>query len=134
MDEQVRTVEAVARERHDREDASDVVATHKPIELGPSTGTVEDTQDAELLLPSERRDDLRRVWTEVQTSFIDEPQDAVRRADELVQQVLRSVAEGFESARRSLEGEWQRGEEANTESLRLAFRRYRALFERLLSA
>ncbi|HET9315635.1 MAG TPA: hypothetical protein VFQ51_08595 [Vicinamibacteria bacterium] len=116
MDEPVRTVEDVARERHDREDAS------------------EDRSDGDLLLPSDRRDDLRRVWTDVQTSFIDEPQDAVRKADGLVQDVLRSVAEGFESARRSLEGEWQRGEHANTESLRLAFRRYRALFERLLSA
>jgi hypothetical protein len=70
----------------------------------------------------------------VQTSFIDAPQDAVRKADQLVQEVLRSVAEGFESARRDLEGEWQRGEGTNTESLRLAFRRYRALFERLLAA
>ena len=119
MNEQARTVEDV---------------DHKPIELGPSTGAVEDTQDGELLLPSERREDLRRVWTEVQTSFIDEPQDAVRKADGLVQDVLRSVADGFESARRTLEGEWQRGEEVNTEALRLAFRRYRALFERLLSA
>jgi hypothetical protein len=134
MTERVRTVEDVAQERElEREDVSQPVDASRPIELGPATGPV-DEQDGDLLLPAERRDDLRRTWLEVQSSFIDEPQDAVRKADGLVQDVLRSVAEGFESARRDLEGEWQRGEGANTESLRLAFRRYRALFDRLLAA
>lgn len=129
MAERVRTVEE-EREAVDPIDPG----TAEPIVVGPSSVAGEETEGTELLLPVERRDELRRVWLDVQSSFIDEPQDAVRKADGLVQDVLRSVAEGFESARRDLEGEWQRGEKANTESLRLAFRRYRALFERLLSA
>ena len=124
MAERVRTVEEEAV----------ATGTAEPIVVGPSSVAGEEAEGTELLLPAERRDELRRVWLDVQSSFIDEPQDAVRKADGLVQDVLRSVAEGFESARRDLEGEWQRGEKANTESLRLAFRRYRALFERLLSA
>ena len=131
MAERVRTVEEIADDRAREEEAS---GTPVPILVGPATASGEETEGTELLLPAERRDELRRVWLEVQGSFIDEPQDAVRRADGLVQDLLRSVAEGFESARRDLEGDWQRGEEVNTESLRLAFRRYRALFERLLSA
>jgi hypothetical protein len=121
MREPVRTIE------------EDAVPVQESGEAIPLPGPDEPTDDAELLLPSERRDELRRRWTDVQGSFIDEPQGSVRRADELVQELLRSVAEGFEGARRGLEGEWQRGEAVNTESLRLALRRYRALFERLLA-
>ena len=131
MADRVRTVEEAAEDRV--REGEVVTAASEPIVLGPSSAG-EEAEGTELLLPAERRDDLRRVWLEVQGSFIDEPQEAVRKADGLVQDVLRSVAEGFESARRELEGDWQRGEEVNTESLRLAFRRYRALFERLLSA
>jgi hypothetical protein len=90
-------------------------------------------EGGELLLPAQRREELRRAWLEIQSSFIDEPPEAVRKADGLVKELLHSVAERFESARGQLEGEWQRGEGVNTESLRLAFRRYRALFDRLLS-
>jgi hypothetical protein len=89
--------------------------------------------ESDLLLPAERRDDLRRTWLEVQGSFIDEPQEAVRRADGLVQELLGSISERFESARRDLENGWQRSEGSTTESLRLALRRYRTLFDRLLS-
>jgi hypothetical protein len=96
-------------------------------------GAPRDTAGPELLLPAQKRDDLRHAWLEVQSSFIDEPQEAVRKADRLVQELLRSVSERFDSARRELEGEWQRGDGVNTESLRLAVRRYRALFDRLLS-
>jgi hypothetical protein len=131
MAERVRVVE----ESVDVHEAADEAeAPPEPIVVGPSTVAGEETEGPEILLPAGRRDELRRVWLEVQSSFIDEPQDAVRKADGLVQELLRSVAEGFESARRELEGDWQRGEEVNTESLRLAFRRYRTLFERLLSA
>jgi hypothetical protein len=135
MAERVRGVEEIADERVDEAEQPAAPRTEvEPIAVGPSSVADEEAEGTDLLLPAERRDDLRRVWLEVQSSFIDEPQDAVRKADGLVQDVLRSVAEGFESARRGLEGDWQRGEQVNTESLRLAFRRYRALFERLLSA
>ena len=119
MGERVRTIEESTEERREAE----VV----PADMSESV------QDSDLLLPAERRDQLRRDWLAVQSSFIDEPQAAVSRADGLVQELLRSVAEGFEGARRDLEGEWQRGEGVNTESLRLAFRRYRVLFDRLLA-
>jgi hypothetical protein len=109
---------------HPVEEASEV-SRHEPEVAG--------TDSEEQILPVERRDDLRRAWLEVQSSFIDEPQDAVRRADGLVDELLQSVSERFGEARRALEGEWQRGDGVNTESLRLAFRRYRALFDRLLA-
>lgn len=43
------------------------------------------------------------------------------------------MSQKFESARHSLEVEWNQGEQASTEALRIALQRYRALFDRLLS-
>jgi hypothetical protein len=89
---------------------------------------------SELLFGQERRDELHQAWRDVQTSFIDEPRAAVRNADNLVKDLLSSISQSFERARRELEAEWDQAEEASTESLRLALQRYRALFERLLSS
>src|SRR5262245_37585589 len=126
MRERVRTIEEDAVAVHE---SGEAIPLPGPGDARPDDrGASEPMDDAELLLPAERRGELRRRWTEVQASFVDEPQGSVHRADELVQELLRSVAEGFEGARRGLEGEWQRGDAANTESLRLALRRYRALF------
>ena len=84
-------------------------------------------------LPAQRRDELRKNWLQIQGAFIDEPGESVRKADFLVKELLASVSERFEAARRDLEREWGKGAETSTESLRLALQRYRTLFERLLS-
>jgi len=77
--------------------------------------------------------DFRSRWDAVQSSFVDDPQNAVRRGDELVAQVIKSLAESFADKRAELEGQWGKEDEESTENLRLAFRRYRSFFERLLS-
>lgn len=87
---------------------------------------------AEAFFPPERREELKRTWLDIQSAFIDEPQRAVRNADGLVKEILGTVSQKFESARRGLEAEWDKGEQASTEALRVALQRYRALFERLL--
>jgi hypothetical protein len=106
---------------------------HRPAPAAPSNAPRETPPEAELLLPPQRREDLRRTWLEIQSSFIDEPPEAVRKADGLVQELLTSLTQRFEAARRDLESEWSRGEDVSTESLRLALRRYRAIFDRLLA-
>jgi hypothetical protein len=40
----------------------------------------------------------------------------------------------FGSERNALEAQWQRGDDVQTEDLRVALQRYRAFFDRLLSA
>ena len=87
----------------------------------------------EAFFPPERREELKRTWVDIQSAFIDEPQRAVRNADGLVREILGTVSQKFEGARRGLEAEWDKGEQASTEALRVALQRYRALFERLLS-
>jgi hypothetical protein len=85
------------------------------------------------LFPDTEAADFRRRWTEVQTSFVDEPRRAVQQADELVAGVMKGLAETFARERASLEHQWDRGEDVTTEDLRIAMQRYRSFFDRLLS-
>ena len=48
-------------------------------------------------------------------------------------QVFTPVADTFASERQGLERQWSSGDDVSTEDLRLALRRYRAFFDRLLS-
>jgi hypothetical protein len=85
------------------------------------------------LFPSEVADDFRSRWAAVQASFVDDPRQAVRQGDDLVAQVLKSLADSFSSERAKLEGQVDQTDKASTEDLRVALRRYRSFFERLLS-
>jgi hypothetical protein len=77
--------------------------------------------------------ELRDRWTDVQSAFVDEPRTAVEQADALVADVMKRLATGFADERKSLEGQWSRGDDVSTEDLRLAMQRYRSFFDRLLS-
>lgn len=77
--------------------------------------------------------DFRSRWDAVQIGFVDDPRRAVQQADELVAQVMKSLAETFAQQRASIEAEVGRADQASTENLRVALRRYRSFFQRLLS-
>jgi hypothetical protein len=85
------------------------------------------------LLPGEEASDLRRRWEALQTGFVDEPRRAVQEADNLVAQTMKRVAEVFARERAALEEQWTRGDNVSTEDLRVALKRYRSFFDRLLS-
>lgn len=76
---------------------------------------------------------LRSRWDQVQTAFVDEPRAAVQQADELVAQAMKRLAEVFAEERARLEQQWDRGDNVNTEDLRIALKKYRTFFQRLLS-
>jgi hypothetical protein len=85
------------------------------------------------VLAASEQDDLVKRWEQVQARFVDEPQRAVEDADALVAEVMQRVTDRFAEARGNLEESWTRGEDVDTEELRLALRRYRWFFRRLLS-
>ena len=87
----------------------------------------------EPLFASEVCNDFRARWNDVQASFVDDPKAAVKHGDELVAQVMKNLAETFSSERAKLESQFEKTDQATTENMRLAFRRYRSFFERLLS-
>jgi hypothetical protein len=77
--------------------------------------------------------EFRARWSAIQAGFVDEPRKAVEQADGAVAQAMTRLAEMFAEERASLEGQWDRGDDVSTEDLRLALRRYRSFFDRLLS-
>jgi hypothetical protein len=76
---------------------------------------------------------LRSRWDDVQAAFVDNPKECVQKADTLVAEVVEQLTTGFSETRSRLEGQWARGESASTEDLRVALKRYRDFFQRLLS-
>jgi hypothetical protein len=71
-------------------------------------------------------------WNEIQATFVDEPKQAVERADQLVEEVIRELSRVFSDERTRLESAWAGGGEVSTEDLRVALQRYRDFFQTLL--
>jgi hypothetical protein len=86
----------------------------------------------ERLVPAERAEDYSSRWDALKGDFVDEPRRAVRQADELVGELLDELQRLFSDQRRNLEQGFDH-DQASTEDLRLALRRYRSFFDRLLS-
>ncbi len=102
---------------------------------------VDDTEDRaeepverEPLFAGDDADRFRSRWQEVQVGFVDEPRQAVKDADSLVAELMQQLAETFSQERTKLESQWDSGDDASTEDLRMALQRYRSFFDRLLSA
>jgi len=85
------------------------------------------------LFPGTESQGFQGRWSEIQTSFVDEPRKSVEQADALVAEVMQRLAQVFADERSKLEQQWDRGEDTDTEALRQALRRYRSFFDRLLS-
>jgi hypothetical protein len=85
------------------------------------------------LFANEDASGYRTRWSAIQTGFVDEPRKAVEEADTLVAEVMKRLAEVFADERHQLEAQWERADQVSTEDLRLAMRRYRSFFERLVA-
>lgn len=99
---------------------------------GAAPALAMDEQAAPLFSPEEAKE-FRARWDAIQGGFVDEPRRAVEQADSLVAGTMKRLAEMFAGERANLDGQWDRGDSVSTEDLRLALRRYRAFFGRLLS-
>jgi hypothetical protein len=98
-----------------------------------ATSQPAETDAQEALFSQDESKQLYAKWDAIQVGFVDEPRQAVERADSLVAGAMKRLAEVFAEERARLEGQWDRGDNVSTEELRLALRRYRAFFGRLLS-
>jgi hypothetical protein len=104
----------------------------RPPETTAATVAAPDEQATPLFSPGEAKD-FRVRWDTIQGTFVDEPRRAVEQADRLVAEAMKRLAEVFADERTKLEGQWDREDTVSTENLRLALRRYRSFFGRLLS-
>lgn len=95
---------------------------------------VEDEERRESLFEEEHASELQTRWSDVQGRFVDDPREAVKAADALVEEVIRDLSSLFSTERAALERQLGAQEKVSTEDLRVALRRYRSFFQRLLSA
>lgn len=100
----------------------------RPDRVGPSAG-----EPNAPLFGRNEADGLRAQWNEIQAGFVDQPRSAVERADKLVADVMKRLAESFARERDTLDHQWDHGDNVTTEDLRLVLQRYRSFFDRLLS-
>ncbi len=115
--------------------AVDFVATGHNEQQPPAAagaGAAREERPAPLFGENEAQE-LRGRWSEIQTTFVDEPRHAVEEADRLVDVTVKRISESFAKERAKLEEQWGRGDNISTEDLRVALQRYRSFFNRLLS-
>ena len=109
-----------------------ITATDEPTTAASSTAESGKSSDRSLFADNDLSS-LRSRWDDVQVGFVDDPKDCVQKADALVADVVQQLTTGFSDARSRLEAQWARGEDASTEDLRQALKRYREFFDRLLA-
>lgn len=124
---QVAAVQDVAAKEENR----DASGARTPV--GPGSTDADVDQESEPLFDESAMREHRERWQAIQADFVDDPRRAVKQADELVAQLIQQLAQSFADERSTLEGQWDRGDEVSTEDMRIALRRYRSFFGRLLS-
>ena len=99
------------------------------------TVTPADTAEEDLapLFEADDAKKFRARWLVIQSKFVDDPSAAVKQADDLVSDVIKSVTMNFSNRRIALENQWNAEENTSTEDLRMAIKRYRSFFDRLLT-
>ena len=97
-----------------------------------SAGGQDVPADPDRFVPAERAKGFANRWAELKGDFVDEPRDAVRKADALVGDVLDEISKVFTEQRSRLEHDLDT-DSTSTEDLRQAMHRYRKFFERLLN-
>ena len=75
--------------------------------------------------------EVQARWRDLQTSFVDDPGDAVQRAEGLVDEVVEALTSSLTARTGELRDRWKGA--GDTEQLRLALREYRVVLERLLT-
>ncbi|MFL6118065.1 hypothetical protein [Actinophytocola sp.] len=93
-----------------------------------AAGSVE-ASGGEGFFPEDTVTGFRDRWRELQSGFVDDPQQAVRGADELVSEIMRELAD----RKQSIEEHWRAGAN-DTEELRVAIQEYRSFLNQLLNA
>lgn len=95
--------------------------------------SVEEVNRYALEWQATQRDFVDEPLMAVQSKFVDDPSDSVKQADQLVADVIKDITRSFADRRGSLEKQWNGGEQASTEDLRIALKQYRYFFDRLLT-
>jgi hypothetical protein len=94
----------------------------------PVTGSVESSAD-EGFFENGAAGRFRERWRELQADFVDDPAQAVRNANDLVDEIMSELAQ----RKQRIDEQWQDGE-GDTEELRVVIQEYRSFLNQLLNA
>ncbi|WP_051467610.1 hypothetical protein [Actinomadura oligospora] len=88
-----------------------------------------------MLLPPEEAARYRNRWHALQSVFVDDPGESVRKADELTAEMVTAIERALTTRKRDLDGRARTGDRkpSDTEELRQTLRAYRDLVDRMLS-
>lgn len=97
----------------------------------PVTGTSDTVADADLgpLFEEAEVQDAKQRWRDIQAGFVDDPQAALKHADELNNEIIHALTSALETRMRAMQ---QGVANADTERLRIGLRQYGQLLERVL--
>jgi hypothetical protein len=112
-----------ARER--AEQAATGGARHEPPADGGGLGTS--------YLGNRTTEESWEEWRKIQADFVDNPREAVSKANGLVGDLINDIVRQFETERNQMEQRWSSGEDVSTEELRKCLQTYRDFFGRLLA-
>ncbi|MEV5498451.1 hypothetical protein AB0M50_23925 [Nonomuraea fuscirosea] len=87
----------------------------------------------EIVLFEQDPTQVQARWRDLQASFVDDPGEAVQRADGLVGEVVDALTSALNNRTGALRDRWKDAGGGDTEQLRLALREYRTVLERLLA-
>lgn len=124
---------SVDQNRIDQNGAQRSLTNNGPVPVVAPVAVESDENSSAPLFSSQEAADFRERWNALQVGFVDEPRQAVQEADSLVAGAMKRLAEIFAEERARLDQQWDRGGDVSTEDLRIALRRYRSFFGRLLS-
>ena len=131
--EQVDAVDTGEEHLRDEQIAEGQVVDEQAEKPRASTSSTADEEDFASLFSNNEADKFRTQWLEIQSRFVDDPGVAVKDADDLVADVIKNITRTFSDKRLGLENQWKRGDRISTEDLRVAMKRYRSFFNRLLT-
>ncbi|EFC82950.1 hypothetical protein [Parafrankia sp. EUN1f] len=76
---------------------------------------------------------LRERWQEALLSFVDDPREAVRQADQVLDDAVNQLTVAVRREQERLRAAWREDGAASTDSLREALRGYRDFLERVVA-
>jgi hypothetical protein len=75
-----------------------------------NSGQAVETDERTALFSPDETNSLKGQWDSIQVGFVDEPRQAVEKADALVAGAMKRLAEVFAAERERLEKQWDRGD------------------------
>jgi hypothetical protein len=114
----------------------DAMPQDTPPDLGFAGDSLSRPSEAEQVEAARKRhvDELQHRWLVTQAQLLDDPRDAVREAGLLIGDAMQFVTSTFTDHRDRIEREWRNNDSMSTDELRTVMRRYRNLFQYVLSA